>query len=119
VNHVMIARNSRLPTEKKQVFQTNHAGQQRVSVQVLEGDAPDPAACSLLGKCRISDLPPELPKGSPIEVTYAFDAAGRITVSARDVTGGRAAAIQIERRGGLTEDQVDAYTHLANDYQVQ
>ena len=55
-----------------------------MAIQVLEGDAPDPKACSLLGKCRITDLPPDLPKGSMIEVTYAFDAAGRI-VAVEDV----------------------------------
>ena len=44
-----------------------------------------------------------LPKGSPIEVTYAFDAAGRISVRAKDKTGGKEAAIEIERRGGLNE----------------
>jgi molecular chaperone DnaK len=119
INHVMIPHNTRLPVEKKQVFTTRRDGQHRVSVQVLEGDAPDPLACSLLGKCRIKGLPPDLPKGSLIEVTYSFDAAGRITVKARDKTGGNEAAIEIERRGGLTEEQVDAYTNLAHEYHVE
>ena len=38
----------------------------------MEGDAPDPKACSLIGNCYIYDLPEGLPKGAPIEVTYAF-----------------------------------------------
>jgi molecular chaperone DnaK len=118
-NHVMIPRNSRLPTEARQVFRTAHQNQARVSVQVLEGDAPDPAACSLLGKCTITDLPPNLAKGSPVEVTYAFDAAGRITVKARDQVGGNEASIQIVRRGRLDEAQVDAFTKLASEYKVE
>ncbi len=119
VNHVMIPRNTQLPTDKQQTFKTNRDGQQRVSVQVLEGDAPDPRACSLLGKCRITDLPADLPKGSLIGVTYAFDASGRITVSARDETGGKEAKIDIQRRGGLDEGQIDAYSKLAIDYTVE
>ena len=118
-NHLMIPRNTPLPIEVKKTFATKKAGQNRVSIQVIEGDAPDPRACSLLGKCRIKDLPQDLPKGSPIEVTYAFDASGRIRVGARDVAGGNEATIEIERRGGLNESQVDAYTKLAHDYNVE
>ncbi len=118
VNHVMIPRNSRLPIQVSQVFKTNRDGQERVAVQVLEGDAPDPTACSLLGKCRITGLPTDLPKGAPVEVTYAFDASGRIAVTARDKTAGKEAAISIQRRGGLNDDQVDVYSQLASEYQV-
>ncbi|MFZ5833310.1 MAG: Hsp70 family protein [Planctomycetota bacterium] len=119
VNHLMIPRNTPLPAEVKKVFHTKCDKQSRISVQVIEGDAPDPRACSLLGKCRITDLPAGSAKGSPVEVAYAFDAAGRIRVSARDQTSGKEAAIDIERRGGLTEQQIDAYTQLATNYQVE
>ena len=119
INQVMIKRNTRLPAEKKQVFKTVRDNQERVSVQVIEGDAPDPKACSLLGKCRITDLPADLPKGSLIEVTYSFDESGRIHVRAKDQTGGKEAAIEIERRSGLTGKQIDVYTTLADNYKVE
>jgi molecular chaperone DnaK len=117
VNHIMIPRNTTLPFEKSQVFQTNKDSQERVSVQVLEGDAPDPTACLLLGKCRITDLPSDLPKGSPVEVTYSFDKSGRIAVNA--VVAGQNAKIEIERRGTLTEEQVSDLTKLASEYVVK
>jgi molecular chaperone DnaK len=119
VNHVMIPRNSKLPVSVQQTFKTNYENQQRVNVQVVEGDAPDPAACSLIGNCRITDLPANLPQGSPVEVSYAFDKSGRVKVSARDKTGGREATIEIERRGGLNNQQIDAYTKLASEYHVE
>jgi molecular chaperone DnaK len=119
INHVMIPRNTKLPVEVSQIFLTNQDRQERVSVKVMEGDAPDPAACSLIGNCRITDLPHDLRKGSPIEVTYSFDQAGRIRVRARDKTGGREAAIEIERRGGLDDRQIDGYAKLASDYKVE
>ena len=118
-NHMMIPRNTQLPAEVRQKFRTNHDGQQRVSVHVIEGDAPDPKACSELGKCSIIDLPADLPKGSPIEVTYAFDTAGRISVRAIDQTAGKLATIDIQRQGGLDEQEIDAYTRLASDYKVE
>jgi len=119
VNHIMIPRNTTLPFHITQTFQTNRDNQERITVQVLEGDASDPVACSLLGKCRITELPPNLPKGSPVEVTYAFDRAGRISVSAREQTTGKVAVIEIERRGTLNDAQVDAFTKLASEYVVQ
>jgi len=119
INHVMIPRNTPLPVEVSRTFKTNADNQQRVNVQVIEGDAPDPAACTLIGNCRISDLPPGLPKGSPVEVIYAFDESGRVIVRAQDKTGGREAHIEIERRGGLSDDQINAYTKLAHDYKVE
>ena len=41
------------------------------------------------------------------------------TVTARDLTSGKEARIQIDRRGGLSEDQVDAYARLASEYKVE
>ena len=118
-NYVMIRRNSRLPVEIQQVFKTNHDGQRQVSIEVLEGDAPDPSACLPLGDCQIVDLPRDLPAGSRIRVAYAFDEAGRITVRAEEETGGRQASIEIERPGRLSPREVDAYRELASQYKVE
>jgi molecular chaperone DnaK len=119
INHIMIRRNTLLPAEARQVFQTNEEGQQRVNVQVIEGDAPDPDACSLIGTCTITDLPRGLPKGSLIEVIYSYDDSGRVRVRAVDKTGGRAATTEIQRGGGLRDTEVDAYTNLARQYLVE
>jgi len=118
INHVMIPRNSKLPVEVKRTFVTSEPNQQRVNVKVIEGDAPDPDACSLLGNCRITGLPKNLPKGSPIEVIYAFDASGRVRVRAHDKTGGKEAHIEIERKGGLNANQLNTFTALADAYRV-
>jgi molecular chaperone DnaK len=118
-NRVMIPKNTKLPVHKDHVFKTITDNQERITIQVLEGDAPDPFACSLLGKCRIRELPKDLPKGSLVEVSYAFDTAGRITVTAREKTSGKEATIDIERRGGLDDQQVDAYAKLAAEYRIE
>ena len=118
-NYVMIPRNTRLPIEAQQTLVTNYPGQQRAHVRVVQGEAPDPAACSLIGNCRIAELPEGLAKGSPIEVVYSFDEAGRVRVRAEDTTGGRGASIVIDRAGGLDEDQIDLYKILAEEYVVE
>ncbi len=119
MNYVMIPRNTPIPAESSQKFATNKADQQRISVKVVQGEAPDPAACSRIGTCRITGLPPGLPKGSPVEVTYSFDEQGRVHVRAKSLEAGLEATIQIERSGGLDDEQVQQFATLADQYVVE
>jgi molecular chaperone DnaK len=118
-NHIMIPRNSSIPKDATQRFFTTSDNQQRVHVHVLEGEASDPAACAMIGDFRIHDLPPNLPKGSPVEITYRYDASGRIHASAKELTGNKAAATEIVRDAGLDNDGLSALENLASDYQVE
>ena len=118
MNYVMIPRNSRLPIEKIHTFVTHEEGQSRVHVRVIQGEAPDPLACAQIGDLYIHDLPEGLPKGSPVEVIYSFDAMGRIHVHAEDKTSGKVATTEIERAGALDDDKLDALTRLAKEYKV-
>lgn len=118
-NYLMIRRNTKIPVEVKRTFDTTKENQRRVSVKVVEGDAPDPDACSLIGTCTIENLPENLPKGSKIEVCYSYTSAGRVEVSAVEKTSGKKATTSIERGGGLNDKQVDRYTQLADNYKVE
>ena len=51
---------------------------------------------------------PPAPRGVPqIEVTFAIDSNGIVSVSARDLATNRTQGIQINPAGGLTEEEVD------------
>ncbi|MBI1315179.1 Hsp70 family protein [bacterium] len=120
INHIMIPKNTAIPFEKTQRFVTNSDNQQRIHVSVLEGDAIDPLACEQIGDFRIYDLPAGLPKGSPVEVTYRYDSAGRIHVSAKELTGNRAAATEIVRQNEASSDEnIDVLATLATQYEVE
>lgn len=120
INHIMIPKNSPIPKSVQQRFGTNTDNQQRIHVEILEGDATDPAACELIGDFRISSLPANLPKGSPIEITYSYDASGRISATAKELTGNNAASAEIVRDGGMNEGQiVDALEVLQQEYDVE
>jgi molecular chaperone DnaK len=120
INHIMIPKNSPIPHNVKQRFGTNTDGQQRIHVEILEGDAIDPAACELIGDFRITNLPQGLPKGSPIEITYSYDSSGRISATARELTGNNQASAEIVRDSGLNEGQItDALSTLQNEYDVE
>jgi len=120
INHIMIPRNTAVPHSVSQRFVTNSDNQQRVHIEVLEGEAPDPAACTLIGDFRVYNLPPNLPKGSRVELTYSYDSSGRISATARELTGNNEASTQIVRDMGMGEGDVEAALKaLADDYQVE
>ncbi|MDX1969839.1 MAG: Hsp70 family protein [Planctomycetaceae bacterium] len=119
INHIMIPRNSAVPSEVTQKFATNSDNQKTIHVYILEGDARDPEACTLIGDFRIIDLPPNLPAGSPVEVTYRYDSNGRVSCEAKELVGNRVAKTEIVRDMGLTEQNVDAFESLATGYKVE
>ncbi len=119
INHIMIKRNTEIPASVSQKFVTTSDNQQRIHVVILEGDAGDPDACSTIGDFRILNLPANLPKGSPVEVTYRYDANGRIHASARELTGNNESATEIVRDSGLDKEGVDRFEVLAKDYMVE
>ena len=118
INHIMIPKNSAIPNQVKQKFVTTSMNQQRIHVTVLEGEATDPDACEQIGDFYITGLPLNLPAGSPVEVTYAYDANGRISCSAMELTSKQAAATEIVRTGLQTKD-VDVFEVLARDYHIE
>ena len=119
VNHIMIPRNTSIPYTVSQRFVTNVANQQRIHVRLLQGEVGDVSACTLIGDFRITQLPPNLPAGSPLELTYSYEANGRIVASARELTGNNEASAEIVRDSGLNDEGLDAFELLARDYQVE
>ena len=115
----MIPRNSTIPFSVSQRFVTNSANQKTIHVYILEGEASDPEACTQIGDFRIIDLPPNLPANSPVEVTYSYDANGRIHAAAKELTGNRVAKTEIVRDGGLTDTNLTDFEALARDYHVE
>jgi molecular chaperone DnaK len=119
INHVMIPKNSQIPFKMTQKFVTNSDNQTTIHVYILEGEATEPDACTQIGDFVINDLPSGLPAGSPVEVTYSYDANGRNHATARELTGNRLAKTEIVRDSGLTEQGVGDFEQLAREYQVE
>ncbi|MBT6492982.1 MAG: Hsp70 family protein [Planctomycetaceae bacterium] len=119
MNHVMIPKNTTIPASVTQKFVTTSPNQQRVHVHILEGEASDPDACSLIGDFRVTNLPPNLPSGSPVELTYSYDASGRIHATAIEKSSGKQAETEIVRDSGLDGTGLDAYQSLAKGYSIE
>jgi molecular chaperone DnaK (HSP70) len=96
-NVVLIPKNTALPYRVVRTFRTARDSQRSVKVRIVEGESDRPEACLALGECIVRDLPPGLPKNTPVEVEYAYHANGRISVSARVPSIRYSQRVEIER----------------------
>jgi molecular chaperone DnaK len=116
-NQILIPKNTPLPHTVTKVFKTNKAGQAAVAVRVVEGESERPDACSQVGVCMIQNLPPNLPEGWPVSVSYSYEENGRLRVTAK-VQGQQAgAAATFERDNSLGEGELKTWaTYTADEW---
>ncbi len=107
VNSQLIPRNTPLPTTRTKVFGTEARDQGIVRLRVVEGENREPAACTQIGECVIRNLPPGLPQGAPVEVTFRYDASGRLHVRAVELTHQTTAETRIERESGFEPAEIE------------
>ena len=79
-NGIVIPRNTPLPVSAKRQFKTAKHGQRSILVQIVEGESPSADDCTPIGRCTVADLPPGLPAKSPIDVSFHYQADGRLKV---------------------------------------
>ncbi|NQT37427.1 MAG: Hsp70 family protein, partial [Planctomycetes bacterium] len=101
-NVKVIPRNTPLPAMAKEKFITKTDGQRSIVVRVLEGESSLPDDCTAIGRTVIRDLPPDLPKGWPIEVTFRYGSNGRLNVRAVVPGTHREVTLELERVSGLS-----------------
>ncbi|RMF94297.1 MAG: hypothetical protein D6741_12750, partial [Planctomycetota bacterium] len=87
-------------------FCTERENQDSLAVPVIEGESPDPAACSRIGTVVIERLPPGLPKGWPVLVTFAYRSNGRLDVKVEIPDTDCRAELSIRRTDELAPEQV-------------
>jgi molecular chaperone DnaK len=103
----LIDRNATIPTRKSQIFTTVTDSQRSVEIHVLQGERELAAENKSLGKFELVGIPPA-PRGVPqIEVTFAIDSNGIVSVTAKDLATGREQSIQVNPAGGLSKEEID------------
>ena len=116
----LIERNTTIPTSKKETFSTAADSQTSVTIHVLQGEREFARDNRTLGNFDLTGIPPA-PRGVPqIDVEFALDANGILTVTATERTSGKKADIKITNSGGLSKEEIDrmkadAEAHAADD----
>lgn len=112
----LIERNTTIPTEKSQVFSTAADGQTTVEIHVLQGERPMAYDNKTLGRFQLTGIP-AAPRGVPqIEVKFAIDKNGIVSVSAKDLGTGNTQNITITATTNLSEDEINARVKEAEQY---
>jgi molecular chaperone DnaK len=116
----LIARNTAIPTSKKEVFSTAQDNQNAVTIVVLQGERQMAADNRVLGRFDLTGIS-AAPRGVPqIEVEFSLDANGILNVSATDKATGKKQEIKITGSSGMSKEEVermrkDAEEHAAAD----
>ncbi len=111
-NKILIPRNTPLPAKKSAPCVTRQADQRSVIVEVLEGESLDPKQCSSIGRTIIRELPPNLPKGWPIDVTYEYQVNGRLNVRAKVRGTDKEVVLELERDESMSADRLDRWKNV-------
>ena len=107
VSTKIIDKNTTIPCAKSQVFSTTEDGQDVVRIHVLQGEREMAADNMTLGRFELVGIPPA-PRGVPqIEVSFAIDTDGVVSVSAKDLGTGKSQGIEVTASSGLSEEEVE------------
>lgn len=120
VMSVLIPRNTAIPCVKSREYTTCEDWQTEIDVVVFEGERPQTSANNKLGEFKISGVQ-RAKRGEPkVEVTFALDANGILSVTAMDkVTGAQAKADIKADRGRLTDSDIERMIQDAERYREE
>ena len=115
----MIARNTTIPTQKKEIFSTATDSQPSVEVHVLQGERTEARYNRTLGKFHLEGIMPA-PRGVPkVEVTFDIDANGILSVHAKDMATGKDQKITVTANSGVTEADIQRMVAEAKEHEAE
>jgi len=103
----LLWRNTPIPVQATEGFTTQVDNQTGVEIHVLQGEREMARDLRSLGHFKLSGIPP-MPAGMPrVLVEFFIDANGILKVTAKEVTSGVKAGIEVTPTYGLTDDRVE------------
>lgn len=120
VMSTLIKRNTAIPCKKTRTYTTVEDWQTSIDVVVFEGERPCVDANNKLGSFQINGVERARAGEAKVDVTFALDSNGILSVSARDqVTQAEAKATIKAEKGRLSTEEVDRMIEEAERYRAQ
>ena len=103
----LIYRNSPIPAAVAQEFTTYQDGQTAMTIHVLQGEREKTADCRSLAQFTLRGIPPLVAGAARIEVTFAIDADGLLTVAAKELLTGTEQKVEVKPSVGLAFEEIE------------
>lgn len=112
--HILIPRNTTIPTEKAEdMFTTAVDNQPAIDIKVLQGERPLAKDNKILGTFRLDGLPPA-PRGTPrFSITFKLDANGILSVKAKDLGTQKEQSITITASTHMDKSEIEKFVKEA------
>ncbi|MCH2201632.1 MAG: Hsp70 family protein [Fuerstiella sp.] len=108
IPHYFIPPNSLLPVSRTRAFGTVVDNQTSVHIRIVESGVKPDQPPTEFGECRITNLPPGLPKHSQVEVSISYDTQARVHVAARELTTDLSVEVTLIRHENISSHLQDS-----------
>lgn len=106
---IIVHKNTPLPASMTKNYYTVTPNQEAVEITAYQGENPIASKNTLLGSFLLEDLPPNLPEGAEIEVTFEYNLDGVVEITARERESQRRQQLKVDvNRPGLPAKNIKA-----------
>lgn len=106
IAHVMIPRNTTIPTKKSNIYTTATDNQPAVTIHVTQGERQFAKDNKSLGMFNLEGIPPMRRGQAQIEVTFDIDANGILHVGAKEKSTGKEQTVTIQGATGISDEEI-------------
>jgi molecular chaperone DnaK len=115
----LVPQNTTVPTSRAKTFTTSRDNQTAVKIIVMQGESEKAEQNDLLGEFILTGLRRAAKGQVEIEVNFAINADGIVSVSAKDLETGQEQSIQVTATSGLTKEEIARMMHDAQQFTVE
>jgi L1 cell adhesion molecule like protein len=114
----IIERNTQVPVKESKVYTTVEDAQTSVMIEIYEGERQFAKDNFKIGDFELTGIPKQAKGAAKIEVTFAIDGNGILSVKAADLTSGMFNEVRITDTARLTPEDISRMVQEADEFRA-